>query len=163
MQRDVPYIKNLKRLHRVIVLMNIAMPTLVLLIIKFASINVKQFAKKHLYMQWMAPVLLVACILYAAMAFKKGLDAIATNTKYNLKEKLDAYRKACITRWSIIDLPIGFCTAMLLVTGKYYYLIFAFIAFVFMVLYTPSIEQVKSHLALSYEEEAILEDEYALV
>ncbi len=122
--------------------------------------NTKQTIQLHNIMKFAIPVFCIICLFWSASWFKKKIDFLCRSKKLLLSQKLYIYKKALYYRWAIISIPIYLSTIILLLTSQLYYSIFIFLPFVFLILYSPSKEQLIYHLQLNETDQNLLNDYY---
>ncbi len=154
------YIKSLQLLHRAMMIGVILFCSIAVYIINQVNNAPKLDEQLHQITIYLAPVIALLGIFLSTILYKKNIDNILITSNLSLGQKLEQYRKACIIRWAFLEGAMLFCTVLLFITGKYYYLIFIFILLVFFIMYAPSKEQIAAHLQLNADDRYILEDEY---
>jgi fructose-specific phosphotransferase system IIC component len=134
------YIKNLQVLHKALMVGVILFCSITVYIINQVNNAPKLDEQLHRFTIYIAPIIALLGILLSTILYKKSIDNILVKSNLTLGQKLEQYRKACIVRWAFIEGAMLFCTVLLFITGKYYYLIFLFILLVFFIMYAPSKE-----------------------
>ncbi len=153
------YFRNLKLVHRVMLIMNILCSVLFAVIINVASPKLASTEALHNIMKYIIIAIALICYVGSNYYFAKKINLL-NNSIFTLAYRLTAYRSASIIRWTLVEMPLIISNILLFITGSYYYIIYIFILLLFFIMYTPSKLQVMSYLNLSPNEQTLLDDDY---
>ena len=153
------YFRNLKLVHRVMLIMNILCSVLFAVIINVATPKLASTEALHNIMKYVIIAVVLLGFVGSNLHFVKKLIALKQSNT-TLAYRLTAYRSASIIRWTLVEMPLIISNILLFITGSYYYIIYIFILLLFFIMYTPSKLQVMSYLNLSPNEQTLLDDDY---
>ncbi len=104
----------------------------------------------------LVPTLIGSGIIMGSILAQNKLNKIKKEA--SLGSKLQAYRTILITKFALVEGPVLFGIVQYLITGNYYFLLFAAAGIVYMIYIRPTKTETISNLKLSTVEENQLSD-----